>query len=297
MRGWKLQLEVTTGNDTLHRNFAAFVIQDRLQILPNQTILIVTKNGRNSKHFPESRVYNLTQQHPDDIKKLSPEDEITGVTGFAVVLSDDRGNQIDIVGNLDGQGGTNDDPTWKLLSGITPHGNRSSMIRQYEDNAPLTGTKRSSWFRASTIKQTVQTYWGDPKDAGNPGWKKGTALPVQLSSFKAERADAGAVITWQTESELENAGFNILRSETKNGPFTVVNPKLIPGAGTTAERNTYQYTDTGTKPGKHYYYQLEDVSFAGIRQTLTTQRLRRNISPVGQLLTTFGAVKKQTAYE
>ena len=119
MRGWKLQLEVATGKDTLHRNFSAFVIQDSLQILPNQTILIVTKNGRNSKHFPEQRVYNLTQQHPDDIKKLSLEDEITEVTGFAVVLNDDRGNQVDIVGNLDGQSGTNDEPTWKLLNGLT----------------------------------------------------------------------------------------------------------------------------------------------------------------------------------
>ena len=292
MRGWKLQLELSTEHDALHRGFSAFVIQDSLQILPNQTILIVTKNGRNSKHFPESRVYNLTQQHPDDIKKLSPEDEITGVTGFAVVLSDDRGNQVDIVGNLDGQSGTNDDPSWKLPNGLTQNGNRSSIIRQYEDGVPLTGTRKSSWFRASTIKRTVQTYWGHSKDAGNPGWKKGTALPVQLSSFKAERTDAGAVITWQTESELENAGFNILRSETKNGTFTVVNPKLIPGAGTTAERNTYQYVDTGTKPGQHYYYQLEDVSFNGIRQTLTTQRLRRNVSPVGQRLTTFGAIKK-----
>ena len=54
MRGWKLQLEVATGNDALYRNFSAFVVQDSLQILPNQTILIVTKNGRNSKHFPES---------------------------------------------------------------------------------------------------------------------------------------------------------------------------------------------------------------------------------------------------
>ena len=292
MRGWKLQLEVATGNDILNRNFSTIVIQDSLQILPNQTILIVTKGGRNSNHFPEQRIYNLTERHPDDVKKLNSEDEITEVTGIAVVLSDDRGNQIDIVGNLDGQSGTNDKPSWKLLNGLTQHGNRTSIIRQYEDGAPLTGTKRSSWFRASTIKRTIKTYYGHPKDAGNPGWKKGTALPVQLSSFKAERTDAGAVITWHTESELENAGFNILRSETKNGTFTVVNPKLIPGAGTTAERNTYQYTDTGTKPGNHYYYQLEEVSFNGIRQTLTTQRLQRNVSPVGQLLTTFGAIKK-----
>ena len=54
-------------------------------------------------------------------------------------------------------------------------------------------------------------------------------------------------------SELNNAGFNILRSETKNGEFKSVNPQLIQGAGTTTERHTYTWTDTTAKPNTVYY--------------------------------------------
>ena len=212
--------------------------------------------------------------------------------GFAMVLRDGTGKQVDIVGNLDGENSTRDEPNWKLFNCVTNAGNRLSIIRQFEEGKPLEGTRRTSWFRATDIRHKFSTYYGHAGDIGNPGYKKGGPLPVQLSSFKAERTDAGCVITWQTESELDNAGFNVLRSETKNGTFKKVNPKLIIGAGTTSERNTYQYIDTGTKPRNHYYYRLEEVSFAGVHQTLTTQRLKRNISPLGQQLTTLGALKK-----
>ena len=50
--------------------------------------------------------------------------------------------------------------------------------------------------------------------------------------------------------------------------------KLIPGAGTTGERSNYTWTDTGAKPNTVYYYQIEDVSHAGVRKQLATVRLR-----------------------
>ncbi len=292
LQGWRLQIEGHDPDSTPSQGFITIIIQG-MQILPNQTVLIVTKGARNSGHFPEPRVYNLKKQDPHKLEQIGTATQLIKENGgFAVVLRDAQGNQVDIVGNLDGDNGTRDEPKWKLPNCITQTGNRISIIRQYEEGAPLTGTHKSSWFRAVDIRRRIITYWGHLRDVGNPGYKKGGPLPVQLSSFKAERTDAGCVITWETESELENAGFNIFRSDTKNGTFTIVNPKLIPGAGTTSERTTYEYLDTSTKLRNHYYYRLEEVSFAGVRQTLTTQRLRRNISPVGQQLTTFGAMKK-----
>ena len=108
-------------------------------------------------------------------------------------------------------------------------GSRASLIRQYEDGLPLAGDKKSSWFRATEMRRQIITYYGHPKDIGNPGWKKGGPLPVQLSSFRAERTEQGALIKWTTESELENAGFNVLRSETKTGTFTRVTPRMLAG--------------------------------------------------------------------
>ena len=50
-----------------------------------------------------------------------------------------------------------------------------------------------------------------------------TPLPVTLSHFRAERTEEGVVLKWTTESEVDNAGFYIYRSETKDGDFKVVN--------------------------------------------------------------------------
>ena len=255
-------------------------------------MLVVTKNGRNSQHFPEHRLYTLTEQHPETAAQLQPDADLLGDYGYAIVLRDAAGTQIDIVGNLDGNGNTRDAPMWKLPNCMTTNGHRSSIIRQYEEGAPLTGTHKSSWFRATEIRRQMITYYGHPKDIGNPGWKKGGPLPVQLSSFRAERTEQGALIQWTTESELENAGFNVLRSETKTGTFTVVTPRMLQGAGTTSERSTYQYVDTTAKANVAYYYRLEEVSFSGVQQPVATRRLRGHISAANRHLTTFGSLKK-----
>ena len=126
-----------------------------------------------------------------------------------------------------------------------------------------------------------------------PGIKSGGALPVTLSRFRAEFTASGVVLKWVTESEVDNAGFNILRSETKNGEFKIINPQLIQGAGTTSERHTYTWTDTTAKQNVVYYYQIEDVSQAGVRKQLARVRMRGNVSAVGKLTTRWADLKLQ----
>ena len=110
---------------------------------------------------------------------------------------------------------------------------------------------------------------------GTPGYRAGGALPVSLSKFRPERLDSGAVVVrWITESELNNAGFNILRSETRDGEFTKLNTNLIAGQGTISERTVYEYADTSAKPNVVYYYQIQDVSLDGKVQTLRQSRLK-----------------------
>ena len=121
-------------------------------------------------------------------------------------------------------------------------------------------------------------------DGANP-------LPVKLSSFKAMHTSAGAVLNWTTESELDNAGFNILRSSTQTGDFKQINTKLIAGAGTTGIRTEYTWTDTTAKPNTVYYYRIVDVSHAGEREHLATVRLRGLVSATGKLSTAWADVK------
>ncbi|MFH0792724.1 MAG: hypothetical protein V2A74_01685 [bacterium] len=85
-------------------------------------------------------------------------------------------------------------------------------------------------------------------------------------SFRPSRTSADrpkVTVKWQTESEEENFGFNVLRSESQNGPWTVVNEKPIPGAGTTPLPKKYEYIDYGVERGKTYYYKLQDIDFSG----------------------------------
>ena len=120
----------------------------------------------------------------------------------------------------------------------------------------------------------------------------GDPLPVSLSYFRAEHTEVGVVLKWTTESEVDNAGFYILRSDTRNGEFKGVNPTMIQGAGTTSERHAYTWTDTTAKLNTVYYYRIEDVSHAGVRKQLATVRIRGLVSAAGKLTTRWADLKK-----
>ena len=123
-----------------------------------------------------------------------------------------------------------------------------------------------------------------------------TPLPVTLSHFRAELTGAGVLLKWTTESELDNAGFYIYRSETQAGEFKVVNPTMIQGAGTTSERSEYSWKDTTAKPKTVYYYRIEDVSHAGVREQLATVRLRGRVSATGKLITRWSDLKSTPTF-
>ena len=133
-------------------------------------------------------------------------------------------------------------------------------------------------------------------DYFHPGFREIDPLPVSLSSFRPERdkTTGEVIIRWITESELNNAGFNILRSETKTGTFKRINLKgIIPGHGTTSERHVYQWKDTTAKPNVVYYYQIEDVSLDGTHTTLTMTHLRGNVTAAEKITTTWGDLKNR----
>ena len=131
------------------------------------------------------------------------------------------------------------------------------------------------------------------KKTGRALIRSSEPVPVTLSLFRAEHTDAGVILKWTTESELDNAGFYIYRSQTRDGTFKVVNPTLIQGAGTTSERNKYTWTDTTAKPNVAYYYRIEDISHAGERKQLATVRMRGLVSASGKLTTRWADLKVQ----
>lgn len=88
-------------------------------------------------------------------------------------------------------------------------------------------------------------------------------LPIELSLFTAERVATGVELTWQTQSETENMGFNIYRSPEKDGSFNKVNVQLISGAGSSQALHEYRYTDESASSDQSFYYRLSDIDFYG----------------------------------
>jgi len=89
------------------------------------------------------------------------------------------------------------------------------------------------------------------------------SLPVELCEFKGIAGDRQVILSWSTESETENLGFNLYRS-TSVEPFSVINDQLIPGHGSTSERHEYSYIDYNVIYGVTYYYKIEDVDYSGM---------------------------------
>jgi Secretion system C-terminal sorting domain/Right handed beta helix region len=91
------------------------------------------------------------------------------------------------------------------------------------------------------------------------------ALPVTLTSFDVAFSINNVVLNWVTQSETDNLGFNLFRSESENGfeneNFIQINSVLIDGMGTTSEPTNYSFADEYPNiEGHTYYYLLQSVS-------------------------------------
>jgi len=91
------------------------------------------------------------------------------------------------------------------------------------------------------------------------------ALPVTLSSFTVSYSKNLVVLKWTTQSETDNLGFNLFRSENENGfeseDFIQINSSLIDGQGTSTEPTNYSFTDEyAVIEGHIYWYWLQSVS-------------------------------------
>ena len=291
IKGWELKILNVNSADLDGRTSTALKIDGDLIVAPNQTALIVSGSGRHSSDIPDTSIYNLYAKHRQKLEMNSQRDSVLSVEGFYISLSDARDVVADSVGNIDSNAKTDDAPAWALPMSDDE---RSSILRRYTSNDADDGETAAGWILASMTNLVPQTYYGDTDDIASPGHRQGSPLPVSLSSFRPlrDQTTGAVVIRWITESELNNAGFNILRSETKKGEFKVVNLKgIIPGHGTTTEKHTYEWTDTSAKPNVVYFYQIEDVSLNGRRTTLRTTHLRGNVSAAGKLTTRWSELK------
>ncbi len=86
---------------------------------------------------------------------------------------------------------------------------------------------------------------------------------VSLVDFTANSTANRVDLKWVTETETNNAGFNIWRSEDDTNKFNKINDSLIMAQGGSSWGAEYSFTDSDIKHGRTYHYQLEDVELDG----------------------------------
>ncbi|MFQ5822511.1 MAG: Ig-like domain-containing protein [bacterium] len=102
----------------------------------------------------------------------------------------------------------------------------------------------------------------DNQDVVSLEWKIDIVVSVELSSFQAQfDGFNGVKISWTTSREIDNRGYNILGSLTRNGDFTKLNDELI----ASNDKGVYHFIDLNVEVGRRYFYILEDVDIRGVK--------------------------------
>ena len=107
---------------------------------------------------------------------------------------------------------------------------------------------------------TIETEW-DGTPIGGEYDNKTTA--IELVSFEAEMQDGAVLVSWETATEQDNAGFHLWRSDRAGGDYERLTASLIPAEGDGFTGAVYSLTDDQVEPGQTYFYKLEDIDVAG----------------------------------
>lgn len=102
----------------------------------------------------------------------------------------------------------------------------------------------------------------------------GGSTAISLLSFNAEIKgfQDEVVLSWETATEVDNAGFNIYRSRLLDGVYKKVNDVLISAKGDATTGASYEYID---RPGRGtFYYKLEDVDYHGVSTMHGSEQVR-----------------------
>jgi hypothetical protein len=114
------------------------------------------------------------------------------------------------------------------------------------------------------VSDSVLFALGSTSNTDNP-------LPVELLAYTGESTIEGAVLQWQTASEVDNLGFTILKDGIELASFS--NTPSLRGRGTTTEETRYRFVDSKVKVGDVHQYQLRQTDLNGTVHELGTVTL------------------------
>jgi hypothetical protein len=97
-------------------------------------------------------------------------------------------------------------------------------------------------------------------------------LPVQILAFSATITNPGVRLNWNTASEYNNLGFEILRSTDYDSGFNIVadysSDDNLKSAGNAAQGKNYSFSDLSVEDNNIYHYKLNSVNYSGQKTNL-----------------------------
>lgn len=96
-----------------------------------------------------------------------------------------------------------------------------------------------------------------------------SSTPADPAASPAPTPPYRNTVRWSTASEVDNFGYDVYRGTSPEGPFERITADPIPGAGTTDEPQKYSFVDDKIDPYQTYFYYVEAISLAGVRERFT----------------------------
>lgn len=150
------------------------------------------------------------------------------------------------------------DTSQSALTGwnVTHIGASGSTV--YNDSNNPDGTQ------ASPVQGQTDTSFAND-NAGNASYDFGftnSPLAITLAGFGAAAQTDHVLVSWETVSEANNAGFNLYRSLSADGEYALLGftPSASPGSTAGA---AYSHQDFDVQAGQTYWYKLEDIDLNG----------------------------------
>ncbi len=94
------------------------------------------------------------------------------------------------------------------------------------------------------------------------GGGRGSVLPVELQNFHATVNNGKVILNWETATETNNYGFEILKQNVNDEQHEWHSVGFVNGAGNSNSPRSYTFTDNNVEVGK-FYYMLRQIDING----------------------------------
>ena len=226
----------------------------------NGTIYVAVKTGYDTDGEPSVAllVRNPTAEsgtnHWEDLHSVRVQDGSNRQATRPIALLDDENNKIYVVYTQDVGG---DDIMYKYSS-------TTSISYPTGDGIELISNTIHNWNDATSTKQNFNNEVVILVSSGSNIWQGVIAgigpLPVELAYFTAALNDYEIKLRWRTETEINNYGFYIERTE-ENSDWLVLG--FVEGHGNTNSPKHYSFVDSDIYESADYYYRLKQIDNDG----------------------------------